>query len=36
MSDLTDKELWDALADAAIDAEIESALAMTPNERRSE
>lgn len=36
MPKLTDKQLWDALEDAAIDAEIESELAMTPEERRAE
>lgn len=34
MTKRTAQELWDALDEAALDAEIESALAMTPEERR--
>ncbi len=34
MAKRTAKELWDALDEATLDAEIESALAMTPEERR--
>jgi hypothetical protein len=34
MTKRTAKELWDALDEATLDAEIESELAMTPEERR--
>ena len=34
MAKRTAKELWDVLDEATLDAEIESALAMTPEERR--